>query len=104
MLYIKNAVGGQEWHVGEPLPKVIGRVVTFQADGDELDFIIQALQKYKQSQIHVVMRNEFYGAKPIFAYTDAELAETHKQMGNAGAIDDEKLLSYSIETITLSSY
>lgn len=33
-----------EWHVGEPLPEIKGRVVLFQADGDELEFIKRALE------------------------------------------------------------
>lgn len=34
----------QEWHVGEPIPQsVYERVVTFQADGDELNLFIDAM-------------------------------------------------------------
>lgn len=33
----------EEWHVGEPVPEV-GRVVTFQADGDELELILKAME------------------------------------------------------------
>jgi hypothetical protein len=33
----------KQWHVGERLPKVSGRVVTFQADGHELTFLMEAL-------------------------------------------------------------
>jgi hypothetical protein len=32
-----------EWHVGEPVPKNLGRVVTFQADGNELELILDAM-------------------------------------------------------------
>jgi hypothetical protein len=32
-----------EWHVGEPIPENLGRVVTFQADGDELEMIYAAM-------------------------------------------------------------
>jgi hypothetical protein len=32
-----------EWHIGEPVPLNIGRVVTFQADGDELEVILDAM-------------------------------------------------------------
>lgn len=32
------------WHVGEPLPELSGRVITFQADGDELDTLLGALR------------------------------------------------------------
>lgn len=35
--------GKREWHVGEPVPRHLGRVVTFQADGDELDLFIDAM-------------------------------------------------------------
>jgi hypothetical protein len=32
-----------EWHIGEPIPTDIGRVVTLQADGDELELILDAM-------------------------------------------------------------
>jgi hypothetical protein len=32
------------WHVGEPLPPMPARVVRFQADGDELQMILCAMQ------------------------------------------------------------
>lgn len=32
-----------EWHIGEPIPEDIGRVVTFQADGDELNLFLDAM-------------------------------------------------------------
>lgn len=32
------------WHTGEPLPKIVGPVVTFQADGEELQVILGALR------------------------------------------------------------
>jgi hypothetical protein len=35
----------REWHYGEPLPRLECRVVSFQADGDELELIIDALRK-----------------------------------------------------------
>jgi hypothetical protein len=50
MLYISigraynEELGGIEWHVGEALPEITGRVVTFQADGDELECIVNALK------------------------------------------------------------
>jgi hypothetical protein len=31
------------WHVGESLPPMSGAVVTFQADGPELTFLLEAL-------------------------------------------------------------
>lgn len=33
-----------QWHVGEPIPVTDARVVTFQADGDELEMIYQAMR------------------------------------------------------------
>ena len=35
----------RQWHVGEPLPEVTGCVITFQADGDELDIILASLDR-----------------------------------------------------------
>jgi len=32
-----------EWHVGEPLPKMKGPVISFQADGDELRRLLAGL-------------------------------------------------------------
>lgn len=32
-----------EWHIGEPVPENLGRVVTFQADGDELNLFLDAI-------------------------------------------------------------
>jgi len=44
MLYIKDdEVGNTEWHVGDPVPEIKSRVVTFQADGHELELILSAL-------------------------------------------------------------
>lgn len=44
MLAIKDDTGHwKEWHVGDPLPEIEGRVITFQADGDELDVILASL-------------------------------------------------------------
>lgn len=39
------------WHVGEPLPELSGRVITFQADGDELDTLLGALKKYSKADL-----------------------------------------------------
>ena len=33
-----------QWHVNEPLPEVHGPVITFEADGHELDLILIALR------------------------------------------------------------
>ena len=53
MLYIRNPISGEdeEWHLGEPLPDwvadmiatFIWKVLEFQADGDELTTILEAL-------------------------------------------------------------
>lgn len=39
-----------QWHTGEPIPESIkeARVVTVQADGDELDIIMRAMNKTSQ--------------------------------------------------------
>ncbi len=45
-VYIQRVDGtNQEWHVGEPIPKSIGRVVTRQADGDELELILDVVRE-----------------------------------------------------------
>jgi hypothetical protein len=33
-----------DWHINEPAPKVEGYVVTFQADGDELYYLLAAME------------------------------------------------------------
>jgi hypothetical protein len=47
-LYIRqNANGGinaREWHVGDPVPPITSRVVVFQADGDELEYLLHVLR------------------------------------------------------------
>jgi hypothetical protein len=32
------------WHVGESFPELRGRVITFQADRQELDFLLDAIK------------------------------------------------------------
>lgn len=45
MLYIiEKGKKGKQWHVGETLPSITTKVVTFQADGDELEVIVEALK------------------------------------------------------------
>jgi hypothetical protein len=34
-----------EWHTNEPVPPVEGPVVTFQADGDELNYLLACMRK-----------------------------------------------------------
>lgn len=50
--YFKNGDSSTEgrwyqWHVGEPLPRVVNeaRVLTVQADGHELDALLEALER-----------------------------------------------------------
>tara|TARA_R110002051_G_scaffold225581_1_gene288502 strand:+ start:283 stop:669 length:387 start_codon:yes stop_codon:yes gene_type:complete len=40
----RSALRDYEWHVGEGIPEITGRVITFQADGDELECIVNALK------------------------------------------------------------
>lgn len=45
MLGIKDDTGRWKvWHVNEGIPKLEGRVITFQADGHELEMILLAMQ------------------------------------------------------------
>ncbi len=45
MLGIKDNKGRWiEWHVNESVPELKGQVITFQADGHELQLIIAALE------------------------------------------------------------
>jgi len=50
MLYIMDKVSieadAQTWHVGEPMPLFKHRVIYFQADGEELAVIIEAIKKH----------------------------------------------------------
>lgn len=39
------------WHVGSPLPAITGRVVRFEADGDELAALVRGLDKDHQHPI-----------------------------------------------------
>lgn len=50
MLYIiqkdrSGIIRENTWHVGQPLPHISRPVVTFQADGDELEVILKALRE-----------------------------------------------------------
>lgn len=46
MMYINQAgiYRGQGWHIGQPMPVINSRVVTFQCDGDELDVVLAAIK------------------------------------------------------------
>ena len=46
MLGIKDDSGRwKEWHVNESVPKIEGQVITFQADGHELELFLRAMQQ-----------------------------------------------------------
>lgn len=60
MMHILDKSGAYLWHVGEEFPKISGRVVTFQMDCDELDYIIQAIKEKKM--------NDKGKEKPNFRY------------------------------------
>ena len=49
MLYIKNLTTNEEtsWYVGQKFPELKGRVMSFQADGDELDILLERLNPVK---------------------------------------------------------
>lgn len=62
-----------EWHVGEPVPKELGRVVQIQADGDELDLILDAMAAARHGDSFLVKQPEVK-RKKIYRiwYTPAE--------------------------------
>lgn len=39
-----------EWHIGEPIPEIKSNVVLFQADGDELEMILEAMKPLKKGE------------------------------------------------------
>jgi hypothetical protein len=45
MLGIKQKGRWIEWHVNEAVPKIEGQVVTFQADGHELELFLRAMEE-----------------------------------------------------------
>ena len=48
MLGIKDDRGKWiEWHINEPVPQLEGQVIEFQADGDELNFLLACMQKVR---------------------------------------------------------
>lgn len=45
MLFVsQNNQPEQTWHIGEPLPVISHQVVTFQADGEELELFTLAMR------------------------------------------------------------
>jgi hypothetical protein len=60
MLYIitQNVVFGKTetiWHIGDPAPNQrLGRVVNFQADGDELNLIVAAIKAASKEEPKVI--------------------------------------------------
>ena len=52
------------WHIGEPMPEIYGAVVTFQADGHELEVLLLGMQQaYLDAHGRVQMQgtNKEYG-------------------------------------------
>lgn len=51
--YPKAATKTAQWHVGEAIPTLVyeRRVVTFQADGDELDLILSAMERTRMKPV-----------------------------------------------------
>jgi hypothetical protein len=45
-LYIDDKDHHIEWHIGQEVPRFQSRVITFQADGHELDVIVDALRDH----------------------------------------------------------
>ena len=59
MMLIKNHRGTNEseeiqhqWHINEPVPEVNKRVVSFQCDGDELNFILACMDQVMYDKQH----------------------------------------------------
>lgn len=77
----------QEWHVNEPLPEIKKgvRVITFQADGHELDLILTA------------MRGGYNYGRPVISSTPVEalcdncgyIAESHLTDGTCTVGDHQ---------------
>ena len=44
----------QEWHIGSKYPILMERVITFQADGDELMIILDAIKKHSKKEQPVI--------------------------------------------------
>ena len=47
-----------EWHLGQSVPKNLSRVEHFQADGDELEMILNAMRRSKVSDKIVTQDND----------------------------------------------
>lgn len=61
MLSVKNRYEKQfvgDWHIGESLPFIAGRVVEFKADGDELEMILDAMRK---TRLDVILNEDKAG-------------------------------------------
>ena len=69
MLYITTKKGTivLEWHVGEPVPANLPRVVTFQADGDELELILHAMDHGRRREKETP-RQPFYISESTRGY------------------------------------
>ena len=64
---------GAEWHINEPVPPIEGPVVKFQADGDELNFLLKCMSDFvyvkSTGEIYEQNDNEFFESSE---YTEAE--------------------------------
>jgi len=52
MLHITDKQLREIWHVGDPMPVLTGRVVTFEADGDELALILDAMKSTRKREVY----------------------------------------------------
>ena len=59
-LWVTNAKREKpfEWHIGETAPTSLGRTGYFQADGDELEMILDAMRRSKVSDKIVTQDND----------------------------------------------
>ena len=57
-LFIGIRKNGIQWHLGESVPEISNRVVVFQADGDELEMILDAMRRSKVSDKIVKQDND----------------------------------------------
>lgn len=63
-----RSIAPHEWHVGEPFPTgslAAERVVTIQADGDELDWLRQIIQAWEVVHGEGVWRKKTSTSKPL---------------------------------------
>lgn len=71
MMYIKEqsahgTIAEQQWHIGEPMPYLspAARVISFQADGEELDVILDAIRAITRREIETPLTgSQFVGKR-----------------------------------------